>query len=168
MRLCAADPRCYTDRVSFDGVDMSPIKWDGQFSIPVIDAFKYLGSHLCRTCTNTLDASSRLQSGAKAFGALKKCLISSNSISAVAKRVVHVTVVLSILLYVCECWSLTEKTLTRLRVFHNQYIRTMCRVTRKHTWEHTISNETLRNRLHLSPYRILYLSETTVLAWKCR
>ena len=133
MLFCAADPRCYTNRVSFDGVDLSPIKWDVLFSIHVVDAFKYLGSHLCKTCTDTLDVSSRIQSGAKAFGALKKYLFSSNNISAVAKRVVHVTIVLSILLYGCEWWSLTEKTLTRLRVFHNQCNRTMCRVPRKHT-----------------------------------
>jgi hypothetical protein len=94
--FCAADPRCYTKRVSCDGVDLSPIKWDGLLSILVVAAFKYLGSHLCRTCTNTLDVSSRIQSGAKAFGALKKCLFSSNNISTVAKRVVYVTIVLSI------------------------------------------------------------------------
>ena len=37
----------------------------------------------------------------------------------------------------------------RLRVFHAQSVRAMCRVTRKHTWEHHISSEQLRERLGL-------------------
>ena len=37
----------------------------------------------------------------------------------------------------------------RLRVFHAQSVRAMCRVTRKHTWEHHISSEELRERLGL-------------------
>ena len=70
--------------------------------------FKYLGSQLCRTCTDTLDVSSRMESAAKAFGALRKCLFASNNVSAAAKRVVYVSVILAILLYGCECWSLTD------------------------------------------------------------
>ncbi len=59
--------------------------------------------------------------------------------------------ILSILLYECECWSLTEKAMFRLRVFHNQYIRSMCRVTRKHTWKRIISDDSLRQRMNLHP-----------------
>ena len=76
-----------------------------------------------------------MESAAKAFGALRKCLFASNNVSAAAKRAVYISVILAILLYGCECWSLTEKLLSRLRVFHNQCVRTMCRVTRKHTWD---------------------------------
>jgi hypothetical protein len=130
---------------------MSPITWDGKFYIPVVDKFKYLGSQLCRTCTDTLDVNSRIESAAKAFGALRKCLFMSNNVSATAKRGVYIAIILSILLYGCECWSLTEKILSRLRVFHNQCVRTMCRVTRKHTWKHSITDETLRQRLNLHP-----------------
>jgi len=131
-----ANPRCYKNRNSFDDGDLSPIRWDGEYLTPVVDKFKYLGSQLCKTCTNTLDVNSRIESAAKAFGTLRKCLFVSNSVSTDAKRVVYVAVILSVLLYGCECWSLTEKTLSRLRVFHNQCVRTMCRVTRKHAWKH--------------------------------
>ena len=149
--FCAADPRCYKKRTTFDDEDLSPIRWEGGFHMPVVADFKYLGSQLCRTCTDTLDVSSRMESAAKAFGALRKCLFASNNVSAAAKRAVYVSVILAILLYGCECWSLTEKLLSRLRVFHNQCVRTMCRVTRKHTWDHRISDESLRQRLHLHP-----------------
>ena len=48
--------------------------------------------------------------------------------------------ILSILLYGCECWCMTEVLRQRLRVFHAQCLRAMCRVTRKHTWEHHITS----------------------------
>ena len=57
--------------------------------------------------------------------------------------------ILSVLLYGCECWSLTEKALYSLRVFHNQCVRTMYRVTRKNTWKHMITNDSLRQRMNL-------------------
>ena len=139
------DPRCFSNRSSFDDADLSPIRWERGFHIHVAVKFKYLGSRLCITCIDTLDVSSRIESATKAFGALKKCVFSSNNISStIAKRIVYGAVILSVLLYGCECLSLTENTLFRLRVFHNQCIRTMCRVTRNHNWEHGISNEPLR------------------------
>ena len=54
-------------------------------------------------------------------------------------------------LYGSECWSLTEKLLDRLKVFHSQCIRSMCRVTKQHTWEHRISAAELRERSGLHP-----------------
>ena len=42
-------------------------------------------------------------------------------------------------------------------VFHNQCIRTMCRVTRKHTWTHRISDDSLLQRLHLHPIINYYI-----------
>jgi hypothetical protein len=102
MLFCATDPRCYKNRTSFDDVDLSPFRWDGQFLIPVVDKFKYLGSQLYRTCTYALDVSSRIESAAKAFRTLRKCLFVSNSVSANAKRVVYVAMILSVLPYGCK------------------------------------------------------------------
>ena len=51
-----------------------------------------------------------------------------------------VPLILSILLYGCESWCLTEELLQRLRVFHAQCLRAMSRVSRKHTLEHRISS----------------------------
>ena len=110
--FCATNPRCYKDSIYFDGANLSPFRWDGRFHIPVVVAFKYLSNHMCKTCTYALDVRSRIESAAKAFGALRKCLFSSKNISAAANRVVYVTVILPILLYGCECWSLMEKTIS--------------------------------------------------------
>ena len=66
-----------------------------------------------------------------------------------AKHRAYEALILSILLFGCEAWCLTEVLMQRLRVFHAQCARAMCRVTRKHTWEHHISSEQLRERLGL-------------------
>ena len=66
-----------------------------------------------------------------------------------AKRAVYETIILSILLYGAESWSLTEHHRHQLRVFHTQCLRAMCRVTRKHTWDHHISTQELGQRLSI-------------------
>ena len=56
---------------------------------------------------------------------------------------------LSISLYGCETWSLTEELSQRLRGMHAQHLRAMCRVTRTHVWKHHISTQELGQRLGL-------------------
>lgn len=150
--FCAASARSYVSSpATYDGADLSDILLPGGYHLPVVDHFKYLGSFLSRDCKDNYDVDSRIQSAGKAFGALRKCLFSSSSVSYAAKRAVYTGVVLSILLYGCECWALTERLLHRLRLFHAQCLRTMCRVTRKHTWEHHISTQKLCEDLSLQP-----------------
>ena len=86
---------------------------------------------------------------AAAFGTLRDCLFSSQRICIVAKAIMFEGLILSILLYGSECWSLTEKCMDKIRVFIARCLRNMNRVTRKHTREHRISNEELRNRAGL-------------------
>ena len=60
---------------------------------------------------------------------------------------VYVGLILAILLYGAETWCLTEKLYKRLRNFHARCIRAMCRVNRRHTFEHRISSAELRRRV---------------------
>ena len=85
-----------------------------------------------RNGKDDFDVDSRNASVGSAFGALRKCIFSSCSISTLAKRLVYLSIILSILLYGSECWTLTEKLLAKLGVFHNQCIQNMGRVTLKH------------------------------------
>jgi hypothetical protein len=145
-----------------DGIDLSPIRWEGGFNIPVDDHFKYLGSYLSRKCRDDHDVHSSILSAGNAFGSLRKSIFSSCNNSTKANHSVYTSIILCILLYGCECWSLTEKLLDKLNFFHNQFIRCMCRVSRKHTGEHRISSTKLRARIGLHPiefyiyYRQLY------------
>ena len=77
------------------------------------------------------------------------CLFSSTQVSYYAKRIVYTGLILSILLYGSESWCLTEVLYNKLRIFHSRCVRTMCRVTRKHTWKHRISTDELLQRLNM-------------------
>ena len=91
----------------------------------------------------------RAEAAGKAFGALRKCVFGSTSVSFAAKKAVYETLVLSIMLYGSESWCLPEHLLQQLRVLHARCLRSMCRVTRKHTWDHHISTEELMSRTGL-------------------
>ena len=60
---------------------------------------------------------------------IKSSLFSRTKIKLSVKAKVYVSFILSILLYGCECWSLTEKLLNKLRAFHHRCVRSICRVT---------------------------------------
>ena len=100
-------------------------------------------------CGDAADVESRVSAASRAFGALRTCVFSSGSVTRSAKRMVYERLVLAILLYGCECWCLTEELFHQLRVFHAQCVRVMSRVTRKHTWAHHISTQTLSQELEL-------------------
>ena len=91
----------------------------------------------------------RIKAAGSAFGALRDKIFAATSISMKVKKVVYSALVLTILLYGSECWSLTEKLYNRLRAFHFRCVRSMCRVTRLHTRRHHISNADLLRRTGL-------------------
>ena len=126
---------------------------DGR-SWPVVDWFRYLGTNIVRHCGDTLDVRSRIESAGKAFGALRKFVFGSVSVTNAAKRAAYERLVLAIGLFGCECWCLTEALWGELRCFHAQCLRAMCRVTRKHTWEHHISTQELGQRMGLESIEI--------------
>ena len=115
----------------------------------IVDWFKYLGGIIARNGGDARDVDSRIESAGKASGALRGCLFTSTSITRDAKRAVYEGLVLAILLYGCESWCLTEVLWQRLRVFHAQCVRSMSRVTRKHTREHHLSTQALEQEMGL-------------------
>ena len=139
----------YTEPDTFDGQDLSKVFLpDGSF-MPVVDQFRYLGSILSRDCRDDLDVEARIKAASNAFGALRNCLFSSSRICPDAKTIVYVGLILSIMLYGSETWSLTEKLYNQLRRFHARCVRAMCRVNLLHTRLHHISTLELLNRLKL-------------------
>ena len=59
--------------------------------------------------------------------------------------------VLGILLYGSEVWSLREDLYHRLRRFHNRCARTMCRITIAHIIRHRITTNSLFAKLEIDP-----------------
>ena len=147
--FCPAPPHVYTDAETYDDADLSDVQLPGGLTMPVVFFFKYLGDIISSDGTDVRAVEARLTDAGKAFGALRKGVFASCQVTAGAKRRAYEALILSILLFGCEAWCLTEVLMQRLRVFHAQCARAMCRVTRKHTWEHHISSEQLRERLGL-------------------
>ena len=102
---------------------------------------------VARDCSDTADVENRIDKAGAAFGALRKPLFSSTSISFKAKSLVYTLLILAILLYGAESWCLTEKLYNKLRCFQARCIRAMCRVNRWHTFQQRISSTELRTRV---------------------
>ena len=67
------------------------------------------------------------------------------------KGLVYVALVLGILLYGPEVWSLREDLCHRLRRFHNRCARTMYRITIAYTICHRITTKSLFEMLEIDP-----------------
>ena len=148
--LFCPKPSCmYTDPDTFDNADLSNVSLGGDRYIPIVDKFTYLGSVISSEYTDEADVDARIEKAGNAFGSLRKCLFSSTQVSCKVKGVVYTSLILPILLYGAECWSLTEQLLHKLRSFHHRCLRAMCRVNRIQTREHRITNIELLNRLSL-------------------
>ena len=147
--FCAKPLHMYENESTYDGTDLSPIMLPNNGFMEVVSEFPYLGDVISRDGSDTRAVEARLESGCKAFGALRGCIFSASSVTMAAKRAVYEALVVSIMLYGCETWSLTEELYDRLRVAQAQHFRAMCRVTRKHTWQHHISTQSLGQQLRL-------------------
>ena len=94
------------------GVAATKLVSDGQ-EIKVVDDFKYLGSHV-GLATN--DISARIALAWVAFAKLKPILKASRPTVKFKMRLFNAAVV-SVLLYGCETWVITEELAKKLDVF---------------------------------------------------
>ena len=139
----------YTDPSTFDGIDLSPILLPHNGFMPVVEKFPYLGDIIARDGSDSEAVHARVESGSKAFGALRGCIFATSEVSSAAKRAVYEAVVLSITLYGSETWSLTESQLQRLRVTHAHHLQVMSHVSHTRMWDEHISTQELGRRLGL-------------------
>jgi hypothetical protein len=84
--------------------------------------FKYLGTTLTeQNCMNE-KINSRLNSGNACCHSVQS-LLSSRLRSRNVKVKIYKTIILPVVLYVCETWSLTLREEHKLRVFENRVLR---------------------------------------------
>ncbi|MDE0908581.1 MAG: reverse transcriptase family protein [SAR324 cluster bacterium] len=134
---------------SYGSGDTRPLTVDGNGACQFTKSFKYLGSIFASNLQSAEDVEKRLKSAGAAFGALRKKVFASKDISPKVKAKVYLALVVSILLYGSECWTLSVAYRDQLIRFHRRCVRTMCGVSRWKTWKCHIRTESLLKRLGL-------------------
>ena len=136
--FCSAPPASYLDPSTFDNTNLSDIVLPSGNVVPAVDRAKCLGSMVSRDGAGAVDVDARIAAATKAFGSLSTLVFWSDGVSPAAKREAYVVIVIAILIYGSESWCLTEELWGRLRRFHHQCARAMCRITMWHVQEHRI------------------------------
>ena len=146
--FCSKPSSLYNTPESFDNTDVSDIILGDKY-IPIVHHFCYLGSIVSGDCSDDRDVEARIRKSSNAFGALRKSVFGSNTISDEVKGKVYETCIFTILLYGSECWCISEEIIRKLRIFHHQCVRTMCALNRFRTWKEHISTTELLERVSL-------------------
>ena len=87
-----------------------------------IEEFKYLGKTLTNKNSIQEEIKSRLKLGNACYYSVQ-IFLSSTLLSKKLKIKIYRTIILPVVLYGCETWSLTLRDERRLRVFENRVLR---------------------------------------------
>ena len=128
----------------YEDVDTSNIPVDGGF-YTFCKRFKYLGSIININLKADDDVQTRIRAATYAFNMMRKVLRGKRVVAS-KKASIYKAIVCSVLLYGSECWAMTQALLDKLEKFHNQCVRSMCRVTLGQQWHCHIRNRDLRKR----------------------
>jgi hypothetical protein len=90
-----------------------------------VEDFKHLGTNLKNQNSIQEEIKSSLKSGNACFHAVQN-LVSSSSLYKIFKSKIQRTIILPLVLHVCETWSLTLRGKRRLKVFENRVLRIGC------------------------------------------
>jgi hypothetical protein len=130
-----------TKAFTSDGSHVS-IHLDG-FQLEQVQQFKYLGCIIEQNkIACTADIATRIGLAASAFGALTWCVWKKANISISTKMRIFRSLILSVLLYGAESWTLLQADLNRLEVFQMRCLRRILGVSLLDR----IRNETIRAR----------------------
>ncbi|KAJ4425701.1 hypothetical protein ANN_27897 [Periplaneta americana] len=94
----------------------------GDLSFEEVEKFKYLGATVTNLNDTREEIKRRINMGNACYYSVEK-LLSSSLLSKSLKVRIYKTVILPVLLYGCETWTLTLREEQRLRVFENKVLR---------------------------------------------
>ena len=85
--------------------DTGPVQV-GDGSLEIVDSFVYLGAVITRDAGVTEEVNCRISKASRAFGSLRKPVFQKSKLSLATKQTVYRAVVMSVLLYGAEMWTL--------------------------------------------------------------
>jgi len=132
----------------------------GNGSFERLEEFKYLGTALREQNSIQEEIKSRLKSGNACYHSVQN-LWSSSLLSKNIKIKIYRTIILSVVLYGCETWSLTLREECRLRVYENRVLRRVFLPKRDEVTEEW-------RKLHIEELNDLYSSPNTIRMIKSR
>jgi len=97
------------------------IKIDNK-SFEGVEQFKYLELTLTNQNSNEEEIKSSLKSGNACYHSVQN-ILSASLLSKNTEITIYRTIILPVLLYGCETWSVTLREIRRLRVFENGLLR---------------------------------------------
>ena len=93
--------------------------------------------------TDGTEVHARIQAASKVFAALKDNIFATRDVRFQVKAKVYKALVLPVLLYCAETWTITAKMRKMLNAWHHKNVRIMCRVTMWQVRLHHITMESL-------------------------
>ena len=96
--------------------------------LQVVDKFTYLGSTLSRVVHIHDEVNARIAKASAAFGQLRGSIWDRSGIRLDTKLKVYRSVVLPILLYACETWTVYQRHAKRLNHFHTSCLRKLLKI----------------------------------------
>ncbi len=120
--------------VKYENADSSPIAVDDG-EIIFIKNIKLLGSTMAYDLKDNDAIKCRIKIAQGAFSTIRKHFFSAVGTKNSHKKTAYEGLILSILLYGCETWSLTKKQQRCLQLLHNSCVLAMCRVSMWHVQE---------------------------------
>jgi len=118
-----------------------------------VEEFKYLGTTLTNQNSIQEEINSRLKSGNACYHSVQN-LLSSSWLSKKLKIKIYRTIILPVVLYGCETWSLILREERRLRVFENRVLRRVFGPKRDEVTGNG-ENYIIKTLVICTPYRIL-------------
>ena len=105
--------------------------------------FKYLGSYISFDLDDIYDINSRIKKANQIMGALK-FFWSSEKVDIHAKYLIYMAVPLNLLLWGCESWATTKKSIRKLEVFHMRCLRRILNIKWSDVIDKKITNVSVR------------------------